>query len=181
MKTETLLWLFPVFFMIHEFEEIIMMQAWVQRNKNSITTRFPKIGGKMIGHYTKLSTASFSLAIFEEFLVVAIITFIAVEYNYYALWTGMVLAFVFHLVIHIIQTMVLRQYTPAIITSILTGILSSWLALELNHRFMLNLTETIIWFGVWLVFLIINLQLILKVVVSFERWLQRFSRPESES
>jgi hypothetical protein len=179
MKTETLLWLFPVLFMIHEFEEIIMMQAWVQRNKNSITNRFPTIGGKMIGHYAKLSTASFSLAIFEEFLIVGIITFIAVENGYYALWTGMVLAYVFHLLFHIIQTMVLRQYTPAIITSILTGILSAWLVLELNYRIMLNLSETIIWFLVLLVFLIFNLQFILKVVVGFERWLERFSRSAS--
>jgi len=33
MNDEMIIWLFPIVFMIHEFEEIIFMRWWVARNK----------------------------------------------------------------------------------------------------------------------------------------------------
>jgi hypothetical protein len=32
MKIETLMWLLPIIFMFHDFEEIIMMKIWLKKN-----------------------------------------------------------------------------------------------------------------------------------------------------
>jgi hypothetical protein len=44
MKPEIIIWLFPIIFMIHEFEEIIFMRWWLGKNKESILTKYPKLG-----------------------------------------------------------------------------------------------------------------------------------------
>lgn len=37
-----IIFLFPIFFMIHEFEEIIMIQKWINHNQIKLTQRFPR-------------------------------------------------------------------------------------------------------------------------------------------
>jgi len=41
MGIETLIWLFLVAFMIHEFEEIIYLTPWTKKNLNKILDRAP--------------------------------------------------------------------------------------------------------------------------------------------
>ena len=38
-----IIFLFPIFFMIHEFEEIIMIQKWINHNQIKLTQRFPHL------------------------------------------------------------------------------------------------------------------------------------------
>ncbi len=36
MTLSTLLWLFPVSFMLHDFEEIIRIECWIHRNGDRV-------------------------------------------------------------------------------------------------------------------------------------------------
>ena len=36
-----LIYLFPIVFMLHDFEEIIMQQRWMERNADELCRRFP--------------------------------------------------------------------------------------------------------------------------------------------
>lgn len=49
-------WLFPIIFMIHDFEEIVMINAWQQKNKQYIQN----MKDKYIPFKFKGSTASIS-------------------------------------------------------------------------------------------------------------------------
>ena len=71
MKPETLIWLFPIVFMIHEFEEIIFMRWWIAKNKVHVLNKYPKLGKQVLGQFDAFSTESFSLIVAEEFLIVS--------------------------------------------------------------------------------------------------------------
>jgi hypothetical protein len=122
MKPEIIIWLFPIIFMIHEFEEIIFMRWWLGKNKESILTKYPKLGERIIGQFDSLSTEAFSLIVAEEFLILSFIVLISAIYSNYDLYIGLVVAYSVHLFVHVIQAVVIRRYTPAIVTTILTGI-----------------------------------------------------------
>ena len=42
-----ILLLFPIIFMIHEFEEIIMIEKWMNKNRSDFDRRFPRIAQRM--------------------------------------------------------------------------------------------------------------------------------------
>jgi hypothetical protein len=104
--------------MIHEFEEIIFLPGWLQKNKNSLADRFPKLSKYALNKMGDISTSAFALAVFEEYIIVLLITASAIHFDFYGLWTGMVAAFSIHLIIHIIQWLIIRKYVPFILTSI---------------------------------------------------------------
>ncbi|MBP5365814.1 MAG: HXXEE domain-containing protein [Bacteroidales bacterium] len=116
---EPYLWLFPVLFIFHDFEEIIGFRWWLDRNKDILQTCFPRFF-KQFDNYT---TEGFALAVFEEFVVCSIGSALAVYVGTPLLlyiWLGGFIGFTFHLFVHIVQSVVLRKYIPALITSVLT-------------------------------------------------------------
>ena len=63
-----LICLFPVVFMLHDFEEIIMQQRWMERNADELSRRFPVLR-KQIMQLRELSTTGFAIAVAEEFII----------------------------------------------------------------------------------------------------------------
>ena len=41
VKIETLMWLLPIVFMLHDFEEIIMFKPWMNANCAALEKRLP--------------------------------------------------------------------------------------------------------------------------------------------
>lgn len=122
MTIETTMWLFLAVFTLHEFEEIIMLDAWTKRNGNKMSG----FKGKAVRFFQKkqsrLTTASFSLIVAVEFVVLSGLLLYCVQTASLNLWAAVLFAFQFHIVIHLIQFLVLKQYIPAIITSFLCTI-----------------------------------------------------------
>ncbi|RYM02943.1 HXXEE domain-containing protein [Sporolactobacillus sp. THM7-7] len=54
-KIHVLIWLFPILFMFHDFEEIIFMKSWLIKNKYYLSQRFPRFTKKMLSHLEHLS------------------------------------------------------------------------------------------------------------------------------
>lgn len=54
-----LICLFPVVFMLHDFEEIVMQQRWMERNADELSRRFPVLR-KQIMQLRELSTTGFA-------------------------------------------------------------------------------------------------------------------------
>ena len=65
-----IIFLFPIFFMIHEFEEIIMIQKWINHNQIKLTQRFPHLY-PIIKKASKIDTHKFSIIVAEEFIIVS--------------------------------------------------------------------------------------------------------------
>ncbi|MDF1548407.1 MAG: HXXEE domain-containing protein [Bacteroidales bacterium] len=177
MEFTTLIWLFPLIFMLHDFEEIIMMQAWQNKNKDYLLTRFPRIGKRIIGTYENLSTASFSIAVLEEFLILSIAAVLAAEFDNFLLWTASFLAFFMHLFIHIIQWIIIRRYLPAIVSTFLALPYCIYAFNELIYRSLYSYSELALLFLAGLILLVTNLLMVHKLAAFFEKWLKSYAKP----
>lgn len=111
--------LLPIIFMLHEFEEIIFLKWWMNRDKEYIHRKFPKIGPRIYSQYNKFSTAGFVLAIAEEFIIISLLTYIAIITQNMYVWFTVFMGFSIHIIIHIVQFILYGKYIPVIVTSIL--------------------------------------------------------------
>jgi len=164
MKPEILIWLFPIVFMIHEFEEIIFMRWWVKKNKEHILKKYPKLGKQVLGQFDVVSTEAFSLIVAEEFLIVSFIVVFSAFTNNYDLYVGLILAFSIHLLTHLIQFIALRSYTPAIITTLLTGIFCAYAFVNMRNNELLRFNRTLIFTIVLTVVVFLNLKIMYSLV-----------------
>lgn len=81
----TIVWLFPVIFMLHDFEEIIFVEAWKRKYKRKIqTTKMKKIPFADLG-----STPSFSIGVLIEFFIISALSLSACIFDWYFLWLGL--------------------------------------------------------------------------------------------
>ena len=113
-----ILLLFPIIFMIHEFEEIIMIEKWMNKNRSDFDRRFPRIAQRM-NKFMDIDTRNFSIIVAEEFFIVSILTITSVLTNNIIYWYCILTAFSIHLIIHFLQFVIWKKYIPAIITTIL--------------------------------------------------------------
>ena len=67
------LWMFPLLFIFHDMEEIIGLVPWIRLNETLLTQKAPTI----LKIHKEMTTEGFALAVFEEFILVLSITFLA--------------------------------------------------------------------------------------------------------
>ena len=157
-----------------------MIQPWLARNAGNLNRRFPKMAGKLLSQYKKLSTSSFALSVAEEFILLSFLTYITVERELYSLWTGILLGYFIHLLAHIGQYIVYRRYVPVIFTSVLTSIYCIWAIFYLNTLHPLVWNEVFLWTLITLVVLVVNLIFTHWLAQRFEQYLRVFSRTEEQ-
>lgn len=159
MKIETIVWLLPVVFMIHDFEEIIMIPLWLEKNREEVLSRFPKLGNRMLAQFGKLSGTGFTVAVLEEFVFISLLTLLAAENSWYNLWTGLMLVFFLHLFLHVGQFLVFRKYIPAIVTSVLSMIYCLYaLNFMVVHK-LIFWPDVMKWFVIFLILVALNLMI----------------------
>jgi uncharacterized membrane protein YagU involved in acid resistance len=171
VKIETLMWLLPIVFMFHDFEEIIMFKPWLTANLPKLEKRFPKWTSRALADQSKMSTSAFALAVAEEFIILSVLTLLAVELELYPLWAGMLLGFFIHLLVHMGQFAVYRGYVPVILTSLPGGLYCLIALHDLNFYHPLDWGLVAIWTAASLLIIGVNLALALKLAVKFETWL----------
>lgn len=114
------LWMFPLLFIFHDMEEIIGLVPWIRLNETSLSQKAPTI----LKIHKEMTTEGFALAVFEEFFLVLSITLLAYFTQSRVLelvWLGGFVVFALHLLLHIGQSILLRKYIPALITSTICG------------------------------------------------------------
>jgi hypothetical protein len=142
-------WLMPVIFMVHEFEEIFMVEAWASRHKEKIHAIWPTKKPFGLDHAGPYLSATIGIGIFVEFLFAILISALCVVFNNYYAWFGFWIGYVFHMFFpHLWVTIKFKGYLPGIITGMITLIPSVWVLYQAN---------TIVHYGV--------LELVLSVVV----------------
>ena len=138
--------LFPSLFMLHELEEIIWMPSFIKK----LSTQFPN--NRILSYYTPFA---FNAIVLEQFLILLLSLFLSYQFSNYTIYATIVIAYIYHVFGHLIQTIVLRNYVPGL----LTGILTSWFSL-----YYLNPNIPIELFGYSLFTLLV---IVLNLVVSF--------------
>ncbi len=110
---KTIVWLFPIIFMLHDFEEVIFVEVWKKKYKKQMkNTKMKKVPFADLG-----STASFSIGIAIEFLIISALSLFACIFDWYFLWFGLFFGFTLHLVVHCIMALQFKGYVPGVATS----------------------------------------------------------------
>ncbi len=170
----TLMWLLPVVFMIHDFEEVIMARPWYRKNAPFLKVRFPRLA-RSLSHMGSLSTSAFALAVAEEFAILSAITLVCVEYGLYSIWAGVLIGFFIHLLYHIGSFIMMGRYVPFIITSVVASVYSASALFVLNDGGYLAWGAVAAWALIAIVVIAVNLLLVLKVATWFDKWLSNWS------
>lgn len=136
--------LFPALFMLHELEEIVWMPSFVKK----ISIQYPN--NRILSYYTPFA---FNAIVLEQFLILLLSLFLSYWFNNYSIYAT--IAYIYHVLGHLIQTIVIRKYVPGLLTGILTSLFS---LCNLKNEF------PIILYGYSLFTLLV---IILNLVVSF--------------
>lgn len=168
MKIETILYLLPLVFMLHDFEEIVMMKTWLARNAAELQRRFPRLADKLLPHFSGLSTSAFALAVAEEFVLISAFSVAAVEFQWFAWWVGLLLAFFLHLLVHMGQFLVYGKYIPAAVTSLPAGLYCIWALQAVAARTGLAWDQIALPFGVMTGIMLANLWAVHRLAAWFE-------------
>lgn len=151
-------WLFPLLFIVHDMEEIIMAKYWCKKNlKQYVRLPITPFGN------TK-NTAGMSIGVFEELILWIIATMIGNITGFYGLWYGLLVANIVHLILfHIILLpLSYRHYVPGEITAWLT-VIPCWYILKLAQNILgYSVIEITIWVTIGIVFAFVNMKVLHK-------------------
>ena len=153
-----IIWLLPIVFMIHDFEEIIFFKSWINKNRDYLAQKFPKISKRFLPRISNLSTSAFALAVAEEFVLLSLITLGSVLFDNYVLWLAAFMGFFAHLLVHLVQWIILKRYIPAIWTTFFALIYCIYTLCEIFVKDdIFQISEIVLWTIIGLVLLGVNL------------------------
>ena len=159
-----------VLFMIHEFEEIIFIKKFIEKNK-VVKDMKNELFVKKKESYP--STETTSLMIAEEFIILSTLLSIASEFRMYEIVLSLFIVYIAHLVPHIYDALRYRKFSPGSRTSFIIfplGILMIWnviLNKEINFVIFI-LCVIIIGF-----LMILNLMFLHKISKKIDKYLRK--------
>lgn len=133
MNNSILFSLLPLFFLLHELEEILMVCPWIKKNSTAMRRRFPK-AERIIRKMEQMTTQKFAVIATEEFLIVSTCTFVSLQTGNLTAWYCCLAAFGIHLIAHIVQFILWRGYIPAIVSTVFCLPYCIW-AIQDTYRF----------------------------------------------
>lgn len=163
---DLIVYLLPIVFMLHEFEEIIFLKPWLKRNKAWIIEKHPRLSKPLAG-ISNLSSAAFTLIVAEEFILVSLATIAALMFDVYYPWLAILLSFSLHTAVHLVQGLALRRYVPIIATSILALAYSIWGIGIVSEVF--STGEIFLYLLLGTIFMAANLWAMHRVAAAFDR------------
>ena len=128
-----IVWILPVIFMLHDFEEIIMAEVWSIRYKSKISSLWVKWKPFGLNYIHNFQTPTFSIAVGVEFLGFTLISLFSIVFQSFFLWYGAFLGLILHYVlIHMLLCIKFKGYVPGVFTSIIFLFPSIWILVEAN-------------------------------------------------
>jgi hypothetical protein len=113
------MWLFLAAFMIHDFEEIIVVESWMKKHYSRISRLVPDAIGSWLMKMSTVKSSQFAVAVFLEFIVFIPVTYYAVEHQRYLFFVGFNFLLLIHVFTHLAQSIYLKCYTPGVVTGLL--------------------------------------------------------------
>lgn len=115
-----LVWLLPVIFMLHDFEEIRMAEVWNRRYRGRVADTWKKRKPFALGYVRAWLTPTLSVGIEIEFVLFVVASVLSVAFGNYLVWTALLFGLIFHFVfLHIPLCVQFRKYVPGIVTTLL--------------------------------------------------------------
>lgn len=151
-------WLFPLLFIVHDMEEIIMAKYWCKKGfKQYIPLHITPFGN------TK-NTAGFAIGVLEELILWILSTIIGNISGFYGLWYGLLVCNIVHLILfHIILLpLSYRHYVPGEITAWLTVIPCCYILTLAQNTLSYSAFEIAIFVTIGIVFGFVNMKILHK-------------------
>lgn len=152
MDTNTLILIFLVIFMLHNLEEIIMVERWAKRNYPRVKDRIPSYFQKTIDDLKDITAVQFAIVVFIVSVFGSIIILVAVLGDYLFLFFGLAIIFALNIFTHPLQSLFLKTYTPGVITSILLVI--PYYVIFFNYFYTKNLINMKMVLGALVIFVL---------------------------
>ena len=103
--------LFPSNFMLHELEEILLFPRFMDRN--------PQLQRRLLsGAFTPFRI---NAIIYQEFILLLIILGLSIYFESFDIYITVIIAYIYHVIGHIFQSIFLRQYVPGVLSGIITS------------------------------------------------------------
>ena len=103
--------LFPSIFMLHELEEILLFPRFMDRNAQ-LERRL------LSGAFTPFRI---NAIIYQEFILLLIILGLSVYFESFDFYLTIIIAYIYHVIGHVFQSIFLRQYIPGVLSGIITA------------------------------------------------------------
>jgi len=167
----TSFWVLPILFILHDFEEMIIMPLWKEKHFDLLShMHHPYFGSVTNGQ-------AFSIGVLEELLILIAISIICGINNNHALYTSCLITFAIHFLKHFTMCISAKSYVPGIISSIMETPFVVWLII---HRLMLNQIPILnIFYNLIpvFIFMYINLKIMHKIMPKIQNRLLSYARP----
>lgn len=173
------MWLLVVVFMVHDFEEIVMMQPWLRKNGAALDRRFPRIAPRLSG-IAGLSTPAFALVVSSIFVLLSGAIMACVELGLYSLYFAILVVFSAHLFVHIGTFLFLRRYVPVIVTSLLALPYSAYALIAISRSGLVAAPEAIAWTAVVIAIVGADMAVMFRAARRFDLWLAGWSAHAEE-
>ena len=174
------LWLLPVLLMIHEFEEIFMIEVWYEGHKEKINQIWPKKKPFGLDRPGPFLTATISIGICAEYIgIILVCVLCAIFDNYYA-WFGISAGFVLNSIfLHGRDFLRFKGYTPGFITSIVLIIPTIVILAQANTLLHYNWIEIVLSTIITnVVFGFVAFKVLHKSMPTWSAWLIKYSKKE---
>ena len=93
MNLQTLMMMFPVVFMFHDFEELCFLESWIRKNADFLKTKF---AGKNWLKLEGYPTSALGITIMLMFWYVSVTSILCVIFNLYTLFAAAMIVFTIH-------------------------------------------------------------------------------------
>ncbi|MDR6120436.1 hypothetical protein QFZ87_000033 [Bacillus sp. SLBN-46] len=145
LSIETVIWLFPLTFLLHDFEEIIFVEAWFQKNYAKVINRVPAKARGLFEGMSQTTAARFSIPVVLQLVMYIIASYMAVEQQLFGLVVGFNVLLFLHVFTHIGQALFFRTYALGVGTAILITVpYSLYLFYRLLHDEIINFGDIVL-------------------------------------
>lgn len=103
--------LFPSIFILHELEEILLFPRFMRRN--------PKLQQQFLA--AAFTPFRFNAIVCQEFILLLVILGLSIYFESFDFYITIIIAYVYHVIGHIFQSVFLRQYIPGVLSGIITA------------------------------------------------------------
>ncbi len=135
------------------------------KEQSFFDNKYPKISNT----YKPYSTEGMAVAVMEELVLCLVICFISRFTGFYGLWLGGFVAYTVHLIIHIGQSIVIRKYIPAYITSLICIPVSVWVIVRSITLLSYSISGVIVYSLIGIVVIAANLKIAHKIIHIFTK------------
>ncbi|MDF7663495.1 HXXEE domain-containing protein [Bifidobacterium sp. ESL0763] len=162
-------WILPIVFILHDFEEMIMVPAWKRRESGSTNG----IKRRAFGAVTDGPALCSGVA--EEMVLLVIVSIACSLTGGTTLYLTSCGAYTFHLVVHILACPLARGYVPGAITALAEMPFMAWLIVAYWHIDRSGWPVYLLWQAAALAVFASNLKLIHTLMPKIQTVLLRYA------